>query len=619
MFCMYCGKPTEGDKRVCDSCAAARSGANAQRPNPAPQQAQPFGEAAFQLNTPPVRQERPVQPQAPQRPQQPKKPAKAKKSKTGVIIAAVAAVVAVAVLAVVLLAPGFFVRTFGSPDDYMEHVEKQSAAEITDMVSGIYGALTGKTEEKADTNGINAEVHLEMDEALLSVLAVGITGGYSELDLSWLTDISLQIATAAEGDMGKGDIGIGLGDKQIATLSVIADLAKQTVWMGIPELSKDYLRVDLATLMEESGMDLDSVMDQKDEIMKVLEKLPSDEVVSGLLNKYIGIALSHIEDAEKDTKTMKAGGVKQELTELSVKITEKDIYEIAIEVLETLKDDEEAQDLFAVIMEIMATVDPYSVPDTSAKKLFKDGIKAALSELEDMVDDAQKSNYIKVKTYVDGSDAIVGHTLSISGQDQEISYITVWDGDEFAFEALLGDVEITGEGTRKKGLIEAEYVLLSYGQEIMTLEVSDWDEKAAEEGYFKGTLLLAPSEAMFNEMTSGAMTSAASSLVSNGIALELNLNMSEKSSEIDIGLVAGGNRMLGMSFNVSSVAGAKVSKPSSDIDLIVDGMPDQEALKEWILDMDFDTVLKNISKAGVPSEYVDMLEVFVAQLDMVRG
>lgn len=620
MFCMYCGKPTEGEQKVCAECAAARSRTGAPQSAPVTQKAEPFAEEAFQLNTPAAK---------------PAKPAKAAKKpgKVGLIVAAVAAVVVVAVLAVVLLAPGFFARNFASPEDYMEHVEKKTVEQVADMVSDVYGSVAGKAEQKA--NGASLDVHLQMGDSLLSGLMMGMTGSDLDMDLSWLKDIALEIDAATEGDMAKGDIGIGLGSQRILTMSVLWDMAEQAAWIGIPELNDTYLSMDMDEIYEASGMDMADFMDQQENLEKVLEKLPSEEVINELLNKYMAIALSHIDDVEKDTKTVEVDDIEQELTELTAKIHEEDILEMAVDMLETLKDDKQAQELFAVVVELgtmmapsyemvwndaMGTYEYVPVTeDIDAQEMLEEFIDEGLDTLEDMIDDAKKSNYIKVKTYINNSDEVVGRTISVSGQEEEISYITVWDGDEFEFEALLGEVEITGKGSREKGLIEAEYVLNAEGMEVLTLEVSDWDEKQAEAGYLCGTLRLAPSDMLLNEIMYDLDYSVASMLSGSDLALEIDLNMTEESSAAGVKLMADRTMLLGVTFSVATSEGEKVSAPANEVALIVDGMPNEEALQNWILDMDFDALLKNLRAAGVPSDLVGILESYVAQLEMYGG
>lgn len=619
MFCMYCGKPTEGEQKVCAECAAARSRTGAPQSAPVTQKAEPFAEEAFQLNTPAAK---------------PAKPAKAAKKpgKVGLIVAAVAAVVVVAVLAVVLLAPGFFARTFGSPEDYMEHVEEKSVEQVADMVADVYGSLTGKAEQKA--NAVGVDVHLQLGDALLSGLMMGMTGEGVDMDLSWLSDIALEIDAVAEGDAGQSDIGIGLGSQRILTASVIFDMAEQAMWMGLPELSEDYLLVDIAALSEASGMDMSAVMAQQEDLQQLLEKLPSEEVINELLNKYMAIALSHIDDVKKDTKTMEVDDIEQELTEITAKIHEEDLLEMAIEMLETLKDDKQAQELFATAVEYYSMVSPsyetvwneatgsyeyVPAEDIDAQELLEDFIEEGLDTLEDMLDDAEKSNYIKIESYVNNADEVVGRTIGISGQDEEISYITVWDGDEFEFEALLAEVEITGKGSREKGLIEAEYVLNAEGMEVLTLEVSDWDEKQAEAGYLSGTLRLVPSDMLLSELMYSMDYSVASILSGGNLALEIDLNMTEEHSAAAVKLMADRTMLLGITLSTSTSEDGKVDTPSGEVDLIVDGMPNEEALQRWILDMDFAAVLQNMRAAGVPSDLVDILDNYVAQLEMYGG
>ena len=46
-----------------------------------------------------------------------------------------------------------------------------------------------------------------------------------------------------------------------------------------------------------------------------------------------------------------------------------------------------------------------------------------------------------------------------------------------------------------------------------------------------------------------------------------------------------------------------IKEPSNSI-----SATNQEALMNWVAEMDFDTILKNLRNAGVPGDLVDMLE-----------
>ncbi len=619
MFCIYCGKQIEDGKTMCDSCAAARNMPYDPAEEPVYQQpAEPVPQQPAQPEAPAFTVSNPVEP-----PKSGKKPKSPKRFPLGAVIAAVAVVGVAASVAIFWDSiTGMFVRNFAKPEDYLSHVEEKEAEKqigtLTDAYGSILGALgnfTGtdvsdKVEDKvenADNVSTQTQIQVEVGDEILEMLEPMLENSGVNMDLAWLNDIRLTLAGNTDGDLTQADMGIGLGKTTIATLSVLMDLAGGDMYMGIPELSDTYLHLVLEDYMDGAQMpDMDEVQDILDEVVALL---PAEEKLNEVLNRCYTLILENVGEVEKTSDTIEVDGLEQKLTVLECTVTEEDILNIAVAILEDVEDDKELMESIYGIAEYAYGYDEDEVDE---------GIAYALEELDAMAEEADEDNCINLTTYIDNNDVIVGRVIEIDsadGESIEISYVTVWQKDEFAFEADIADaIEITGSGSSKKDILEGEYEIEVEGQHIATLEISDYDEKAAEQGYINGTFTLTPSKDLMEMIIdqSGDMSQISSFLNIAKLSFQVEVASSEKTSQFSMRLQAGGATLFGLTLSSEQGKASDIKVPDS---IEVD---DQEALQEWILDMDFDVLVENMEDAGVPDEILDVVNQVLDQLDSYR-
>ncbi len=599
MFCVNCGKPIEDGKTVCDECAVQELPYNPQE-EPVYQAAEP----SFQLNNPV------------------EEPVKVKKPKKGFPVGAVIALAVVAAIVVCGVIfwdsiTGFFVRSFGTPEQYLSHVENKAAEDTINGISGFYGNLLGVLGGEVETEDVatKGNISIEISEDILSTI-----GMPADMDLGWLSKIDLSVYTCSKDGLMQSDMGIGLGGVNIATLSMLMDLAEGDMYMGIPELSDTYLYMDVGTIPG-AAEDMDEIMDQMEELKEMMdeisEMLPSEKKLNQKLTLYWGIVLENLEDVEKSTETVEVDGLEQKLTVIECTLTEEGLYKIARAILEDVQDDKELMKCVYAIAEY-ADLDEDDVDDA---------LDEAIDGLKDMAQDADDDNRINLTTYVDSTDSVVGRTIEVEGSDMdavELYYITVWEKDEFAFEANIADqAEITGSGSREKNLVNGEYVIEVMGEEMLILEVADYDEKSAEDGYVNGTFTISFGEGLTDLIFAssgssspsyGSASSGMSDILSAFLDLkvEVKLTSSEKVSELALAVKAAGVKMVSMTITGEQVKASDIKVPKDTIDM--NDLDEEEAM-EWILGMDFDKIVKNLEKAGLPDDIMDQVYDLMDQLE----
>lgn len=620
MYCSKCGKQIPDGQMLCLDCARGSS---------APNDFAPMGDISQEPKQPiytrrPIRFTPPEYAVEPPKPPEPPEPPK--KSKKGLIIGIVSGVVAVAAAVAVALNFGAIKKLFGggediadlgTPQEQVQAIQGRQLNDLSRLMSKGYGAYISAAGQASGMTGsfnslqsvyssllpedtrADATFHVKLNSDILAMLE-----SQSGMDMDWLKALTMTTAVQNNGDAVQMLLGLGLGDSTQVSYDIL--LSGNNMYMGVPELSPEYLLMDASEMMQDlpGGITMPSMTDY----------LPDAGAFEKALPGYIDIILEHLEDAESETDTISCGGLEQEVTALTVKLTEEACIDLMTALLEHAKEDDFVRDFaegFTAYQNALqeAQIEYYvqnyggsreeiedwfePVPDYGAT--FRDSIDEAMDQLKDQKEDADKDNYITLTAYVDGMD-ITGQkfTLTTDGEEElEVYYMTVWEDDQFAFEAQAGEGKITGEGSREKDIVEGEYVLEVQGEEILTLTVSDYDTTVAE-GCLKGSFTLAPSQAILDQMDLPSFLSMA--------ALRLTVDSSQTESSGSIALLAAGTEMVTVDFSGSTSQAGKISLPTA-----TRPFTSEADVQEWVMTWDFASLLDALEDAGLPAELADQL------------
>ena len=566
MFCNKCGKPIEEGQTICPECAALEA------------------QDTFELNQPVG------------------KKTKKRNWKLPVILSSVVLLLAAAAV----LVWGFFISgTFLPAQNYMMKVEKKAVSESLSSVGKVYGTfMSAKPSENELKMGAKADMHLLLGEEVIEMIESYAAERGEDADLSFLSDIAIDLETAMEGKFTLMNMGIGLNNKSVLTMSMLTNAQDMEMYFGLPELSDTFMKIK-PEMPDNSGYPGAAVVPTVDyeEILEIVEQmqevLPSEETFTALLEKYILLVLEQIEDAEKETETVKVGDAEQKLNVITVKLSEKDALKIAKAVLKEAKGDKDLKKILQDIGDYAEEVGSDAI-DEDLYDSFKAGIESALESIDYAMEDASNKATLEIKTYVNNQMEIVGRSIKEKESGMKVSYITVWQGKKFGFEAKLADqIEIKGEGTKNKGVISGEYELVVNDEEMLTVEVSDYDEKKAEEGYPTGTLLIKPSEELLDSALGSA--SSVASLLLDDLAVELKFNTSETKADTSIKLLTGDKLLFGIT---ASMENKEIAVEEPEKYITVNGEAD---LEQWAQNIDLDSLLQKLEDAGVPVDLVKNL------------
>ncbi|MBE6975781.1 MAG: hypothetical protein E7439_01080 [Ruminococcaceae bacterium] len=484
--------------------------------------------------------------------------------------------------------------------EYFQALEKNSMGGLVDAISTVYGNLL-KTDVES-TYGAEGSMTVQIGDMILDMLEESYATSTGEtMDFSFLSKLSMDVDLKVGNKLQQMDMGIGLNGHRIFTASTFMSLVDYTTYVGFPELSNIYGELNI---MEMTGGATASTA-LMNSSYDLLAALPSEEEFSKLLNRYIDVALKNLENVTRETTTLELDGLKQDVNKLTVKIYEKDIYNVAKAVLETAKDD---KDLEKAIDKV----------NTAINKLMKEAAQEAggswnevdlydmlHGEILDLIDsmdipedELDTENYLQMVTYVDASHNIIGRDLSQAiRQLGDIHYYTVTEGKNFAFEAVVeaAGLEITGSGTNKSNVIDAEYTLSVGDADVLVIDVKDWEEGKDS---VKGSIKLEPTADLMS-----MIFGSSSGLPFADVALELKLDCNDTKAKVELNLLGNDALIVGIALDSKTTSGGNIQMPSNTIDFT-----NQNQLQNWVEGMDFDALLDNLRKAGVPNDFIDALE-----------
>lgn len=485
-----------------------------------------------------------------------------------------------------------------SDEEYMQKLFLNTAKEYVDALTSAYGQL-GEFDPNAALNvGGNLEVSVQVGDYIIDMLEESYASSMGEnMSFSFLSKIGLNMDYGISGDMMKGDLALMLSNKKIATVSMIMNLADSIAWLAIPELNDSYIEIDMGDMgmgdigMGEVGMGSASVVGMAGQLAEIVEVLPSEDLLNTLITRYLEVALKELDNVKRETVTLESDDLKQDCTAMTLKVYATDAMNAVKAVLTTAKDDEDLKTALEGVSELTGE-DLY--PQLSE---MIDYYLESLNEVSE--EDIDTETYVELITYINSDHEIIGAAFTMTDvMEDDVHFYTVTEGNTFAFEAVIepAEFEITGSGTNKSGTIDAEYTVNFQGMDYVVLEVEDWKVSGDT---VNGTLRIEPTADVLDMMMGDI-----SGLPFADIALEIKLDQVDADSgAIELNLLGNDALVVGLVMELKASSAGSIKEPSNSI-----SVTDQEALMDWVEDMDFNKIISNLRNAGVPSDLADMLE-----------
>ena len=416
MFCTKCGAQMAEGQRFCGNCGAPVEIFTPAEAKPEPEQ-QPVQAPSFaEPSTPPA--EPPVKPEKPKK----EKKGRAKGWILGVLLVLVAAVAALAIFrwnAVSAYAANLAAKTFSSPEEYYQRVEKNNirrgldAAEEGEGVFALYREAA-QTREGKQALFAEEKLQLSFDESALSEELADLIEDELGMDLAWLNNLGMYVSVGAQDELLGGTVTAFLNDKDIIDADFTFDTASGEAFFAVPRLSDQTVRIDAEEMaFATSGLDAE---DQA-AAQELIVTLTDEKLISTLIDRYSEIVFGDLTKVEKGTEELSAGGLSGKYTALEVKIDGKVMLKIAKDVLKKAQNDAEIKTVFC------AYAKSQGLNDAEIEQYydsFLDQLEEKRAELEEM-DPKEITRNVLMTVYVDGQGRIIGRDVKLR-EDKDLLY-----------------------------------------------------------------------------------------------------------------------------------------------------------------------------------------------------
>lgn len=503
----------------------------------------------------------------------------------------------------------FMKRTFMSSEKYYQSIELASVDKMVDDLTENYGKLV-VDKVKSDDQNVTADFEIALGKKGKSLLDTA--SALTPADLTWIESLGFKMDANKKKDIAGVLAGVTLNGTEIAQVDAIVNLEDYVTYLGLPTFASKYIFLNLP---EMSGDSVEEITAEFEELSGMIESiLPTESEAKTLLKRYLSILVKNSNNVEKEKGyVIKADGVEQKVMELVVTYDVETIKATYAEMAETVKDDKE---LLAVLTRI-ADAAKSEGRDLNPQDGI-DEIVESLTEAQNKINDIAE---IKMSVYVDNKGNVVGRSVKV-GPDSTavvVEYLAARDGSDYGYSATVsvnGAVmaEFSASGTLSGEKLTGKYSLDMTGATLLTGDIEKFDLASAKEGYPNGYFNVKVGSGVLTAAgLAGADSSASTALsILQNYALGFDFDCSKNKAKVVISVEAGKDDLLTLTSTVSTGNAKSISLPKEK-DVVA--INDINGLQQYVGELNFKEFLGNLKKAGVPQEYVDMIESQLDKLD----
>ncbi len=469
MFCTKCGAKMAEGQRFCSNCGAPAEQLPPAEPKTEPVIAPPE-EQNFRAPEPSFNPPESASP-PPKAPEKPKKKGKAKGWILGILAVLVLAAAVLAVFrwnAVSAAAANLYAKTFSEPEEYYQRVEKNNVEKYLDAAESGSGPLAFYQESAANRaekkNAFMEEkVQFSFGQEALSDEILDLLEREIGMDISWFKNLGLYISFGMEEETMGGSVTAFLNDTDIIDADYALDNANQLLYLTVPKLSGQYMKIDLQEAMEQAGSGSGMSRAAAEELTKLLA---DGDLIRTLVERYSEIVINDLTKVDKGTQKITAGDLSETFTVLEVKIDGKVMLKIAKDVLKKAQNDAEIEKL------LLAVFKSSGMDDATAAQYFDQFLEelAQAQEKAENTDPDDIDENILMTVYVDGQGRVRGRDIKYREDKDlvsEFSYALVLKGLNYGVRA-----EFFMDESRGSYLDEKTVVLDGGGKISLSKEIT---------------------------------------------------------------------------------------------------------------------------------------------------
>lgn len=478
-------------------------------------------------------------------------------------------------------------------EEYLQKLESNNLGSAVDSIGKVYDKILGgmSSGSAATSIGTKLDLTLSVGDDLLDMLEQNIFGGDIG-DMSFLSKINLNMDMSVKDQMEKMQMALSLNGQKIITLNLLMNMADYVVYGAAPDLNDGWIKFDMGAMMPSGSVA--GALASSTSLNALFNALPDGETLTKVLDRYLNLVLAGMTNVDQKTSSLEAGGVRQEVTELTLKIYEEDAMKIVKSVLTTAKDDADLKKIFEDVAKAAEDLTGEAMDTAEIYADFQEAINDMLADMEEETE-FDTENPIVLSTYVDKDHNIIGRKVAMVNDGEERNafyYYSVTDGDKTGFDMGIPDDQTSGEydfrlkgsGWKKDGKNNGDYTLTIQDEDWLIVKLQNVDAES-------GTVILDPTAELEKEM--GLDEIPFKSLYAEiklGEGIELNIMSEQK-------------LLVGLALKATESDGPALSEPSNATDAT-----DSSAMQSWAEKLVLDKVLDNLEKAGVPSELINALE-----------
>ena len=574
--------------------------------------------------------------------------------KGGLIVAAIGAVAVIAGGVVAAfnwdVVTNTIKSTFSSPQDYYASVEKDNFSNMAASAANAYQTMLREpmssvsdmyesvTSGEIYEGGYKGEIVIELGDSAMENLMDTLS--YQEelpFDISEWNRIALEYETYSGDSLINAAAGLTIGDTGLISVDTLLDYKDSALYLAMPELSESYLGISFEDVMadyEDALQSMEEMTEYLDAIQEIVKVLPDEKQAQALLTKYFDVIIGCVDDVDKESVKLEAGGVNQKCTCLKVTIDGKTLVKAAKALCKELKDDKDLKKYITDFVDAVSEqAEALDMAEELGMELDADEIyeqfQSMCDEILDTIDENEEEIpefELVMSVYVDSKGHVCGREFELEVEEQTMTLLVAntENGSNVGFEASLliddGDVEngfvFEGSGKKNKGKLDGTYALTVMAQgekkKMMNVSVKQFDLDAREKGYLNGSFGLSIADDLLEEMEERIPEEVYSMLEEMELVFDLTSN--ENAAKFKVSLNQGKELYASLSISSEKVSDKKLSVPSDAI-MIEDIEDPEDSLKEYWMTIDWDSMIEKLEEIGFSDELIENLNDWIERVN----
>lgn len=421
-----------------------------------------------------------------------------------------------------------------SSSEYYAYIEQKNLDTQIDSLTKYYGKSLDYYKK-----GLSTENNLTFTISPEFATMMGLTE---------IKPISAQFNSSTKEGFSNFNGVLSYDNKALASLEMLLDVNTYDYYFKVPELSSAYLLMSIKDIMEEEAA-VDTEFDYSEYMNNISAlmdgKLLSEETLNVMLKKYSSDFYKNIKTVEIDKNAkVTASKVTSNYNKITATITDKDLYNVAMAVLEDAKAD---KDLVKVLVALQVL----------AEGEYNEAIDTAINDLKTKEATLTGETMFNMILYVDGKGNIMGREFTaIDGANTSLGYSTTKNGANMGFDVWYKEddssvFEITASGTTNKDGFTGDSVIA----------INYYDEFYGETTTTNLNVAL-KNVKMKNNYLDGKFTLTSDTLL--GMEFVAEFKAADKQQDMNLKMMAGGIETMGFQLTSKEVPFKEVKMPSSD-------------------------------------------------------